>query len=303
MHKSEPARIRSSACCVAQLHYHFPQASAALMWLAHSSGVYMCQQKLHPCESKGFRGLEKWGRGLATNKSKNRAKLALQNCVLLLLRGHRKKGAEKMPESLAYEDLPCQPLLSANPLSKHLKVRFLSHKGPINGAERADRQDSKRDTNLTQISAWLVNRAVACLQTTSLLLSDCNPHRPEPSIFVMLGTSHSTLTQNIKGARNCSIIGFGFPIKIGQKYMISSLFDLFSPILGGPYRIIHSCSFPLHTHACPASALTVASSHLHSDCVGNDEPQPLVGKHGCSLTLHCPIFSGLFSKRILCKHP
>ena len=37
------------------------------------------------------------GRGLATNSSPKTAKILPQNYVLLLIRGHRKKGAEKGP--------------------------------------------------------------------------------------------------------------------------------------------------------------------------------------------------------------
>ena len=45
------------------------------------------------------------GRGLATNKPPKRAQKVLQKWVRLLLRGHREKGTEKRPESLAYEGL------------------------------------------------------------------------------------------------------------------------------------------------------------------------------------------------------
>ena len=41
------------------------------------------------------------GRGLATDRARNGAHIVPQNCVHLLLREDRKKGAEKMPESLA----------------------------------------------------------------------------------------------------------------------------------------------------------------------------------------------------------
>ena len=51
------------------------------------------------------------GRGLATNKPPNRAQKVLQKCVPILLRGHRKKGTEKRPKSLAFEGF-----LRANPL-------------------------------------------------------------------------------------------------------------------------------------------------------------------------------------------
>ena len=51
------------------------------------------------------------GRGLAINKPPKRAQKVPQKCVPLLLRGHRKKGAEKRPESLVFEGR-----LRANPL-------------------------------------------------------------------------------------------------------------------------------------------------------------------------------------------
>ena len=51
------------------------------------------------------------GKGLATNKPPKRAQTILQKCVPLLLMGHRKKGTEKRPKSLAYEGFP-----HANPL-------------------------------------------------------------------------------------------------------------------------------------------------------------------------------------------
>ena len=43
------------------------------------------------------------GRGLATNKPPKRAQKVLQKYVPILLRGHRKKGTEKRPKSLAFE--------------------------------------------------------------------------------------------------------------------------------------------------------------------------------------------------------
>ena len=51
------------------------------------------------------------GRGLATNRPPKRSPKVLQKCVPILLRGHRKKGTEKRPESLANEGFP-----RANPL-------------------------------------------------------------------------------------------------------------------------------------------------------------------------------------------
>ena len=51
------------------------------------------------------------GRGLATNKPPKRATKVRQTCVPILLRGHRKKGTEKRPEFLAFEEFP-----RANPL-------------------------------------------------------------------------------------------------------------------------------------------------------------------------------------------
>ena len=55
--------------------------------------------KIIVCKNQRFRkGVG--GRGLATDSARNTAKNVPQNCVLLLIRGHRKKGAEKRPESL-----------------------------------------------------------------------------------------------------------------------------------------------------------------------------------------------------------
>ena len=51
------------------------------------------------------------GRGLATNSTQNTANILPQNCVLLLIRGHRERGADKGPESTVWEGFPC-----ANPL-------------------------------------------------------------------------------------------------------------------------------------------------------------------------------------------
>ena len=51
------------------------------------------------------------GRGLATNKNPKKSPKVLQKCVPILLRGHRKKGTEKRPESLGFEGF-----LRANPL-------------------------------------------------------------------------------------------------------------------------------------------------------------------------------------------
>ena len=66
------------------------------------------------------------GRGLATNKPPKRAQKVLQQCVPLLLRGHRKKGTEKRPESLAYEGF-----FRANPLCPPTPFRT-SETGPGN---------------------------------------------------------------------------------------------------------------------------------------------------------------------------
>ena len=49
------------------------------------------------------------GGGLATNKPPKRGPKVLQKCVPILLRGHRKKGTEKRPESLAFAPVR-QPL-------------------------------------------------------------------------------------------------------------------------------------------------------------------------------------------------
>ena len=53
------------------------------------------------CQGRFRKGVG--GKGLAANKPPKRAKKVLQKCVLLLLRGHRRKGTEKRPESLASE--------------------------------------------------------------------------------------------------------------------------------------------------------------------------------------------------------
>ena len=59
--------------------------------------------------------------GLATDTPPKRVQKVLQKFVLLLLRGHRKKGTEKRPESLTFEGVSSrQPPLSANPFSKLL---------------------------------------------------------------------------------------------------------------------------------------------------------------------------------------
>ena len=56
---------------------------------------------------RGFeKGLaDRWG--LATNSAQNAAKNVPQNCVLLIRRGHRKKGSEKRPESMVWDGFPC----------------------------------------------------------------------------------------------------------------------------------------------------------------------------------------------------
>ena len=42
-----------------------------------------------------------------------------QNCVFLLIRGPKKKGAEKRPESMVWKEFPCAKRpLSAKPLSE-----------------------------------------------------------------------------------------------------------------------------------------------------------------------------------------
>ena len=61
------------------------------------------------------------GRGLATNKPRKRAQKVLQKCVPILLRGHRKKGTEKRPKSLAFEGF-----LRANPLCPPTPFRNFS---------------------------------------------------------------------------------------------------------------------------------------------------------------------------------
>ena len=60
---------------------------------------------------RGWRG----GGGVGDQQRPKYSKKCPQNCVLLLIRGHRKKGAEKGPESVVWEGFPC-----ANPFSKPL---------------------------------------------------------------------------------------------------------------------------------------------------------------------------------------
>ena len=56
------------------------------------------------------------GRGLATNSAQNAAENVPQNCVFLLIRGHRQKGAAKRLESMAREGFPCtNPLCPPTP--------------------------------------------------------------------------------------------------------------------------------------------------------------------------------------------
>ena len=63
------------------------------------------------------------GRGLETNSAQNTAKNAPQNCVVLLIRGHRKRGYRKKARICGEGGISsCQPPLSANPFSKPLRI-------------------------------------------------------------------------------------------------------------------------------------------------------------------------------------
>ena len=61
---------------------------------------------------------------MATNEPPKRTPKVLQKCVPLLLRGHREKGTEKRPESLAFKGFPranpLSPPLPADPFSKRV---------------------------------------------------------------------------------------------------------------------------------------------------------------------------------------
>ena len=46
------------------------------------------------------------GRGLASNSAQNTAKMGPQDCALLLIRGHRKKGQKKRPELMVWGRFP-----------------------------------------------------------------------------------------------------------------------------------------------------------------------------------------------------
>ena len=65
---------------------------------------------------------------MATNKPPKRAQKGLQKCVPILLRGHRKKGTEKRPKSLALQGFvaptPCvrQPVFETSETGKPPKV-------------------------------------------------------------------------------------------------------------------------------------------------------------------------------------
>ena len=62
------------------------------------------------------------GKGLATDKPPKRAQKVLQKFVPLLLSGHRKKGTENRPKSLAFEGF-----LHANPLCPPTPFRNFWH--------------------------------------------------------------------------------------------------------------------------------------------------------------------------------
>ena len=77
------------------------------------------------------------GRRLATNSAQNAAKTKTpQNCVLLLIRGHRKKGAAKRPEFMVFEGFPSfNPLCPPTPFetSDFRWLRFANQPAPYRG--------------------------------------------------------------------------------------------------------------------------------------------------------------------------
>ena len=65
-----------------------------------------------------------WREEVGDKQTPKRAHKVLQKCVPLLLRGHRKRGTEKRPESLAHEGFPrgnplCPP---TSEIVKRLKI-------------------------------------------------------------------------------------------------------------------------------------------------------------------------------------
>ena len=77
------------------------------------------------------------GRGLATNSAQNTAKILPWKCVLLLIRGRRKKAAEKGPESMVWEGFPCaNPLCPPTPFRNLCKNSFSLQNSFANGRLR-----------------------------------------------------------------------------------------------------------------------------------------------------------------------
>ena len=66
------------------------------------------------------------GGGWRPTAPKKTAKIVPQNCVLLLIRGHRKKGTGKRPQSMVWEGFPCaNPFCPPSPFSTPLKHVYL----------------------------------------------------------------------------------------------------------------------------------------------------------------------------------
>ena len=107
------------------------------------------------CQNQRFRkGVG--GRGLATNKAPKRAQKALQKCVPILLRGHRKKGTEKRPKSLAFEGfLRANPLCPPTPFRnfcQETKKKFLTWSDPRRRTPRIGNLPPAREAPLFAFS-------------------------------------------------------------------------------------------------------------------------------------------------------
>ena len=76
-------------------------------------------------------------KGLATHSTQNTAKIIPQNCVLLLIRGHRKKTCRKRAGICGMGGISLrQPRLSANPFSKPLIFWTLRRPSPFGHTPR-----------------------------------------------------------------------------------------------------------------------------------------------------------------------
>ena len=82
------------------------------------------------------------GRGLATKRPPKRAPKVLQKSVPILLRGHRKKGTEKGPESLAFEGfLRANPLCPPTPF-RNFWLETLKPRGPKDWEKTKETQNT-----------------------------------------------------------------------------------------------------------------------------------------------------------------